>query len=166
MELDEKLNHLQCQASKWFGFSLDCEVKLDLQGLSAGKADINKGIIRLNYDFYKQYPEIMVNEILVHEYAHLIAYAIDSKCGNKHSPHGKTWKYVMSKLGVAPRRTHSLDISKTYVRKMSYFLYRCQCSEHQLSAIRHNRAQKSGNKFYYKCKCCGTPLTFIKSLDE
>jgi len=165
MRLEKKLDQLKCLSSELFGFSMDCEVRLDLRGLSAGKADISKNIIRLNSDFLTEYPEQMVHEILVHEYAHLIAYAIDSKCGNRHYPHGKTWKYVMNKFGVTPTRTHNLDISKTFVREMKYFLYRCECGEHRLSAIRHNRAQRSENKFYYKCKHCGLKLMFVKSLD-
>jgi len=166
MDIREKLNQLENISDEYFGFHPDCLVMMDLRGQAAGKADVMRGIIRLNRDFLHHYPEKMVNEVLPHEYAHILSYEIDRKNGVKNVPHGNTWKSVMSVFGLEPKRTHNFDITKTKVRKIKYFLYICECSKHYLSAIRHNRLKRNEGKMSYNCSICGEKLRYIEPLGK
>ncbi|AEI15501.1 protein of unknown function SprT [Flexistipes sinusarabici DSM 4947] len=164
MDIRKKLYQLENISDKFFGFHPDCKVIVDLRGQAAGKADAQNKVIRLNSDFLHHYPEKMVNEVLPHEYAHILSYEIDKKCGVRNKPHGPTWKKVMSIFGLVPKRTHDFDIKKTYVRNMKYFLYVCGCSKHHLSAIRHNRSERSRGNFFYSCRICGKRLKYVEPL--
>jgi len=164
MDIIKKLKQLENISDEYFGFHPDCQVIADLRGQAAGKADVLHGIIRLNGDFLHHYPEKMTNEVLPHEYAHILSYEIDNKYGVRSKPHGSTWKKIMGIFGLTPKRTHDFDIKKTYVRKMKYFLYICGCRKHYLSAIRHNRIKRSRGKFFYSCRVCGKKLKYIEPL--
>ncbi len=164
MDIRKKLNQLKNISDEYFGFHPDCQVTVDLRGQAAGKADVQNKVIRLNRDFLQYYPEKMVNEVLPHEYAHILSYEIDNKNGIRSKPHGSTWKKIMNTFGLIPKRTHDFDIKKTYVRNMKYFLYVCGCRKHYLSAIRHNRSERSCGKFFYSCRFCGKRLKYVSPL--
>lgn len=164
MKILEKLNQLKNVSENYFGFSSECFIKTNLQGLSAGKADIVNKIIRLNKDFLYHYPDKMIDEVLPHEYAHILAYEVDRKKGVRNMPHGGTWQSIMRLFGLEPKRTHDFDITKTKVRKIKYFLYSCGCRDHCLSSIRHNRLKRYSGKLFYSCSICGERLKYIKPL--
>ena len=49
-----------------------------------------------------------------------------------------------------PKVTHNFNI------KRNEYVYICNCQEHYLSPIRHNKIRK--NKTSYQCRKCGTIL--------
>jgi len=72
---------------------------------TAGRAFVerNPQEIDLSTDLLWQHTDEMINQVLPHEYAHLVAYTIF-----KDSGHGTAWKLIMQQLGLEPLRCHSM----------------------------------------------------------
>jgi len=112
-------------------------------------------ILRFNPYLLAKYKETFIDQVVPHECAHLVAYAI---FGMKIKPHGSEWKALMINLyQQTPDVTHRFEMAKK-VRRV--FDYRCGCIDinHQLTVIRHNKIVK--NKAVYACKKCRSPLTY------
>lgn len=118
-----------------------------VKGSIAGSAFLTRWEIQLNSTMLHENGITFIEEVVPHELAHLIVF----KRYGKVKPHGKEWQYIMSKiLGKIPKTTHSFAI------KNANYQYYCQCQEHFLTKIRHNKIQY--NKTEYLCRKCGTIL--------
>lgn len=117
------------------------------KGSVAGSAFLMRWEIQLNPTMLADNEQVFIEEVVPHELAHLIVF---KKFGNV-KPHGKEWQYVMSNiLGKMPKTTHNFNV------KRDFYLYYCECQEHQLTKIRHNKVQH--NNINYLCRKCGTQL--------
>lgn len=117
------------------------------KGSIAGSAFIMRWEIQLNSTMLADNGQVFIEEVVPHELAHLIVF----KKFGKVKPHGKEWQHVMSNvLGKRPKTTHNFEV------KRKYYLYFCECQDHHLSKIRHNKIQY--NKISYLCRKCGTIL--------
>jgi len=87
-----------------------------------------------------------------HETAHFLAYRLH---GRGIRPHGLEWQAIMRRLGADPTRCHDYDIEGLSARRLSYFDYHCDCRDHRLSTIRHNKVRRGTS---YLCRQCGTSL--------
>lgn len=126
------------------------KITLDQRGKIAGTARLQDWHIRLNPVLLQDNPEIFRKEVIPHEIAHLIVYAVWGKV----KPHGKEWQSVMQNLfGIRAQTTHSMDVSKV---RGEMFSYRCHCQTHQLSIRRHRAIQRGERQ--YKCRKCGEVL--------
>ena len=86
------------------------------RGTTAGTANDRSYTIDLNPILLMENQDEMVNNTVVHEFAHLV----DGRANphtrmtgwrGKRSLHGPTWKRIMVQLGVNPSRTHNMDVS-------------------------------------------------------
>jgi len=94
---------------------------------------------------------------VTHEFAHAVDYVVNGNWG-----HSKTWKHIMSLFGADNARCHSYDTTNSTVRKLKRnFIYKCNCSEHKLTKIRHNRVL-NGTDYY--CSKCKNILEFVKEI--
>lgn len=125
----------------------DIKLSINLKGKAAGKYYPSKREIHLNRYLLATHPFDMLNKILIHEIAHHIAYLLH---GKKIKPHGTEWKNICKKLGYEPEVYHNLPVQKS--RELRRFKYRCGCSNHLITSIRHNRIQKGIAYFCKKCK--------------
>lgn len=117
------------------------------KGSVAGCAFLTRWEIQLNSIMLNENGEKFINEVVPHELAHLITF---QKFG-KVKPHGQEWQYIMSEImKKEPKVTHNFNI------KRNEYVYICNCQEHYLSPIRHNKIRK--NKTSYQCRKCGTIL--------
>ena len=117
------------------------------KGSVAGCAFLTRWEIQLNSIMLCENGEKFIAEVVPHELAHLITYQNFGKV----KPHGKEWQYVMSEImKKEPKVTHNFQI------KRNEYVYICNCQEHYLSPIRHNKIRK--NKTSYQCRKCGTIL--------
>lgn len=117
------------------------------KGSVAGCAFLTRWEIQLNSIMLNENGEKFINEVVPHELAHLITF---QKVG-KVKPHGQEWQYIMSEImKKEPKVTHNFNI------KRNEYVYICNCQEHYLSPIRHNKIRK--NKTSYQCRKCGTIL--------
>lgn len=124
------------------------EIDLSLKGYQAGQAFPAKWLLRFNAEMAEQDQEKFIHEVTAHEVAHLVTYKIW-----KTLDHGADFCKVMSWFNVKAKRCHNFAAEPS--RKIRRFEYRCSCSSHQLSSIRHNRIQR-GNT--YQCRFCKETL--------
>jgi len=129
-----------------------------LKGRAAGMYRVYKGqpVIRYNpYIFSKYFDDSLTNTV-PHEVAH---YITDERYGLANvRPHGKEWRAIMRALGAEPSVTCRYDLTGIPLRRQRRFIYRCACSTHEISAVRHNRS--SSGKAHYLCRQCRKPVMF------
>jgi len=146
------------QARRHYGIALpEVEIEFNLRGKSAGVVrfpEAGKPIIRYNSLLLCENRETFLAQTVPHEVAHVVARAL---FGPLISPHGMEWKSVMHFFGAEGRRCHQYDTSRAMARRLRLFNYRCDCSEHTLTSIRHNRI-RTGQ--IYCCRSCGQPVRF------
>jgi SprT protein len=136
------------------------EISFNLKGRSAGmyRVRYGKGLIfasqlreiRYNPYIFSKYFTDNYTTTIPHEVAH---YVTDILYGLKNiKPHGKEWKAVMHAFGADTSVTADYDLAGIPLKKQSVFTYRCDCREHQLSSIRHNKIRK--RRYQYYCNYC------------
>jgi SprT protein len=133
------------------------EIHFDLRGTAAGMYRVRRGERRIRYNpwIFARYFEDSLTVTVPHEVAH---YVTDCLYGlARVRPHGAEWRAVMRDLGASPRVTGCYDLSGLPLRRQQRFAYRCGCSKHHLSAVRHNRVQR-GEAVYLCRKCRSTIL--------
>ena len=146
-------------AEKLFGREFELPpVMFDLQGRAAGMYRVHKTRRQIRYNpyiFRKYFTDNLANTV-PHEVAH---YVTDMLYGLRNvRPHGTEWQAVMHKLGAEPSVTCRYDLAGIPLRRQRRFSYRCDCSSHAISTVRHNRVQRGlGN---YVCRRCCKPLVF------
>ena len=117
--------------------------------------------IRYNPYIFSKYFEDNFTTTIPHEVAH---YLTDLLHGLKNiKPHGSEWKAVMFAFGADASVTADYDLSGIPVKNQSRFSYQCDCREHQLSAIRHNKIKKRHYKYY--CNACKQALRLKNTSD-
>ena len=118
------------------------EVVFDLCGSAAGMYRVRHGArcIRYNPWIFARSLDDNLAVTVPHEVAH---YVVDCLYGlSRVRPHGREWRAVMRALGASPRVSGRYDLSGLPLRRQQRFAYRCDCSSHQLSAVRHNRVHR------------------------
>ena len=170
-KLESKVNQCLEIAEKKFRQSFDYQhIEINIRGRAAGQirygylSRIERSIsntardlpiLRFNPYLLVKYKEIFIDQVVPHECAHLVAYAL---FGMKIKPHGSEWKALMMNLyQQTPNVTHCFEIAPKARR---LFDYRCACIDinHQLTVIRHNKIKKQ--KAAYLCKKCRSPLIY------
>jgi len=121
--------------------------KMDLKGKCAGEFWFN------NTDYWFRFNEVcfMLNQskfdkTIIHELCHYIAHL---KYGKGHH-HDNTWKYVMHKMKQKPEIYHNLKTVPA--RNVVYYIYKCSCKEHNVSAVIHKKMQKGQKRSCIRCK--------------
>jgi SprT protein len=131
------------------------QIRFDLRGLTAGQLRIDhqgRCIIRYNPALLLRHGEDFLRRTVPHETAHFLAYRLH---GRGIRPHGPEWQAIMRRLGADPERCHDYDVDGLAARRLHYFAYHCDCGEHQLSSIRHNKIRRGAS---YLCRRCGSGL--------
>ncbi len=140
----------------------DVVIRFDLCGKAAGQACMpaaGRPVIRYNTLLLEENGERFIARTVPHEAAHVLAFRLH---GPRIRPHGPEWREVMDLLGADSRRCHDYDTSRCKARTLSRHNYHCNCREHELSSIRHNRIM-AGQTYY--CRACKQALQPGKSAD-
>ena len=129
-------------------------LRFDLKGGAAGMVVFSRTgpLIRYNRQMLEENGESFLEQTVPHEVAHLVARTL---YGIGIRPHGPEWKSIMAFFDAPAHRCHHFNTSSSRHRRMRYFHYRCDCRDHRLSAIRHNRCRTGVT---YLCRLCGSPL--------
>jgi SprT protein len=115
------------------------------------------GVIELNLVYLRSHFRDMIEQTLPHELAHLVVMHLHPR--QRVRPHGPQWQAVMRDwFGVEPERTHRFDVQDVRTRRQRRWRYRCDCREHELSTVRHNRARRGTR---YLCRECRQPLVAV-----
>jgi SprT protein len=147
------------------------EITFDLKGRAAGMYRVKycksrifmrqKREIRYNPFIFSKYFEDNYATTIPHEVAH---YVTDIIYGLKNiKPHGKEWKAIMHAFKADASVTANYDLSGIPLKKQSLFTYQCDCREHQLSSIRHNKIKK--HRYQYSCNKCKQTLYYKQPAD-
>lgn len=130
-------------------------IAFDLTGRTAGYADYVRYHIRLNVTLLQENPEYFFTRNIPHELAHLITRRLHP-APKRIKPHGPEWLAVMQRLGLEPRRTHSLDTTNARAITQSQDgRFSCACGPNSLGATKRNRWLKGTT---YICNTCKEPL--------
>ncbi len=127
------------------------------KGRTAGSAYLEYWEIRLNPILLAENREQFIHEVIPHEYAHLLTFALFGRV----QPHGKEWQMMMTEIMDLPaKRTHQFSTTSSQTRQYQRFEYQCSCQKHLLTSIRHNRLQ--AGKAEYRCRKCGEVLMQVE----
>lgn len=121
-------------------------VSYDLRGTCAGQAFTHVMHVALNPQYLLANEDQYIEDTIPHELAHLANSLLFSGRG-----HGESWRRLAVLMGSPGEVRHSMkapDVRKTIT-------YVCDCREHEMSILRHNRAKKG---IGYICRKCKTPL--------
>lgn len=89
-----------------------------------------------------------------HELAHLVVYHRYPLA----KAHGREFKHVLIKMGGSGERCHTYDVSSvSNKRRTVRFEYKCDCQVHNMSSVRHSKAQRGVT---YTCRKCRTKVVF------
>lgn len=141
------------------------DITFNLKGRAAGMYRIKmhrkfmfmhqKKEIRYNpYIFAKYFADNYASTI-PHEVAHYITDRLYGLSNIK--PHGQEWKAVMQAFDADPSVTANYDLSGIPLKQQTLFNYQCDCRDHQLTSVRHNKIIK--RRYQYFCKICKQPLS-------
>jgi len=151
------------QAIELFGCRLaEIPVTFELRGRAAGMYVVRGGqrVIRYNPHIFARYFSDNLANTVPHEVAH---YVVDVLYGLRRvRPHGPEWRAVMRAFGVEPAATCHYDLDGIPVRRQRRFRYRCACTTHSLSTVRHKRVQSG--RVRYSCRRCQAPLSYTGQL--
>ncbi|MGY3902218.1 SprT family zinc-dependent metalloprotease [Aeromonas lusitana] len=131
-------------------------IYLNMRGRAAGSARLQTWELRFNPALYQANQQAFMEEVVPHEVAHLLVYALwgEGRGKNRVLPHGRQWQSVMREVfNLEPRTTHSFDLA---VLNQNTQPYACACQQHQLSIRRHNKVQRGEAR--YHCRRCRQPL--------
>lgn len=134
-------------------------VHFDLRGRASGMFCFRnqQKWIRFNPFIFARHFEESLASTVPHEVAHYICFELH---GGKPKPHGKEWKAIMRAFGVPANATCQLDISDLPQKRLKRYIYHCQCSQHELTSIRHNRIVRGVAN--YACPKCQTRLIRVE----
>lgn len=143
-------------ASERYGKKLDViDVRFDLRGRTSGMF-CHRGresFIRYNSAIFCRYFDENLTQTVPHEVAHYVVFKLHPRYAK---PHGPEWKQVMHDFGAPADVTSKLDIQDLSTRRLKRYRYRCDCREHELTSIRHNRIERGVRR--YGCPKCHQPL--------
>jgi SprT protein len=153
------LHKLKQKAFLNYNLSLNIKLVFDLKGFrligQCKKISSKNYLIRLHAKLLDEFKAVYVKDVLTHEFAH----AIQMELFAKSKPHSLEWKNIMETLsGVKYTKRDKVSYNLVKNRKYTTYLYRCPCSEHKLTSIRHKRVAK--NMTVYVCKKCSGILKF------
>jgi len=152
------LRHYLSIASQFFNQLFDePELIYRKKGSIAGSALLQKWQIQLNINMLLENKVQFINDVIPHELAHLIAY----KKFGRVKPHGKEWQTIMEQVfHLDAKRTHCFNLPQHLIQNRYH--YYCECQNHLLTNIRHQKVQR--NQAQYYCKHCGTQLRLQRKL--
>ena len=134
-------------------------IRFDLRGGSAGQFCFGmSNYFRVNLEIAKNNLVDYMKQTIPHEVCHYVNFVLTGRsCG-----HGLEWKRAMIRLfGLEPKRCHNYNVSNLKTHRKP-FVYKCDCREHNLSAIKHSRMIY--NPHQYRCVRCSSFLTFVKKV--
>lgn len=144
------------------------DIRFNLKGRAAGMYRVRhaKGLlfsrrlreIRYNPYIFSRYFDDNIATTVPHEVAHFVTDIIYGL--NNIKPHGKEWKAVMHAFGADASVTANYDLTGIPQKRMSSYTYRCDCREHQLSSIRHNKIIRHRCQYY--CNYCKQKLHYMQ----
>lgn len=119
-------------------------------GRNAGTAFLQQNRINFNRVLLEHNASGYFSDVIPHEVAHLLCYQLYGRV----KPHGYEWQRMMrDTFQCQPQTRHCMDTAPLNLPTIDY---RCLCTTHALSRIRHNKMQRKKAK--YICRYCNAEL--------
>ncbi len=135
-----------------------------LRGRCAGQAKVEQNgrtLLRINLELLTNNLDDFLKQTIPHEVSHLVVNWQARKKRQRPRPHGPEWQAVMRDCyNLQPVRCHTYATTPARIVPRN-FLYRCNCREHRLTRIMHNRMSC---RYQAWCKGCKTHLRFVAIL--
>ena len=169
-KVNDKINFMKETILNKYGIIVNPSISYDLESSrSIGLFSISEDKIFLNKHLLIEFGDVYIENVLVHEFCHSVIFKIyphqiNIKNGKKIMPHGKEFKSVCVLFGNEGKATTSLFKNSQFLKnskrkKQKKYSHSCQCRNHIVSGIKHNRMLKGNN---YICKHCKTRLDVDK----
>ena len=166
--VDERLSELRIIA--WDNWKVNPDFDISYELNSANKIWVmsvkdNQITMLLNPNLLKEFTHDYIQEVVSHEFAHIVIYCLYpsgyNKYNNKVQPHGKEFKAVCSWFWVSWKSTTSLFTNSEHLQSKNTrnHKYSCGCMEHMFSTRRHNLVQRDNKK--YRCRICGNSIEYM-----
>lgn len=160
------VQHAEERARSFYGIKLPAAgIDFSLRGRCAGQARVKPNgqtSLRINYQLLAENLDDFLQQTIPHEVAHLVVNWLVRNKRQRPRPHGREWQAVMREcFDLEPIRCHSYQTTAARIVPRN-FLYRCNCRDHFLTRIMHNRVSRH---YQALCKGCITPLKFVGQKD-
>jgi predicted SprT family Zn-dependent metalloprotease len=172
--ITEKIKELdQIVTSKWGSkcvpeFDIDYS-KTSCTWLGQVVTQVNKkSTMYLQKHLLEAFGQKYIDEIVVHEYAHIVVNNLFPTRMNKSTlrrvtSHGREFKAVCSWLGIVGKSTSTIALGSEHLMKSTrkstkVISAKCSCTTHKITK---NRATKMQNGRGYRCGLCKTSLVLV-----
>lgn len=161
-QAEAAIHQAEERARNFYGIQLPkAAIDYSLRGRCAGQARIDCNgatCLRINQQLLAENFDDFLKHTIPHEVAHLVVNWQARKKRQRPRPHGPEWQAVMQQCyGLEAHRCHAYQTTPARVVPRA-FLYTCNCREHRLTSIMHNRISRS---YQALCRSCKSPLTFV-----
>ena len=161
-QVEAAIRKTEEQARQHFNISLpNAGIDYSLHGRCAAQARVDSDgqtFLRINLQLLSENLDDYLQQTIPHEIAHLVVNWQARKERRRPRPHGPQWQNVMRDcFALQPIRCHSYKTTPARIVPRN-FLYRCNCREHRLTSIMHNKITRN---YRALCRSCQTPLFFI-----
>lgn len=149
--IKERISNLTEAAVKHYGIAVSpIKSSVKLRNSNAGECHFDTRTVHFNLTLAALDPIKFLQEVVAHEVSHLLVLDL---YGAVDFIHGRQWQSVMKVLGAAPRIVHR------YLEQT--FLWKCDCTVHELTKRNHNRFSKNPDEF--ECSVCKSSVIYIPS---
>jgi len=127
------------------------DVRYDLKGTVAGMFCVKMGFkyFRVNMELATRNIDDYLNQTVPHEFCH---YIVRHENVFRSQPHGYEWKSAMIRyFNLDPKRCHEYDVSEVKQRRGGTVMYKCDCMDHPIGAVRHRNIQMGS---VFSCRKC------------
>ena len=149
-----------CQAEARYGITIPClPIGYRNMGRVAGQHVWRKSLLgadrhslAFNSVLLAENEEDFMARTVPHEVAHYVA----SMVWGRVRSHGAEWQRVMRGFGLNPSRCHSYDTSASR-KKVWRHVYSCDCREHRVSTVMHNKILRGSDR---RCRACKARIRY------
>lgn len=166
-----KIKELNKVVKDRYGKSLQVKIEYSLNSARSLGTHQKIGpihVIKLNPALLNELKQAYVDEVVVHEFCHgcVTEFVGYFRNGKRVMPHGPEFKQFCRMFGIVGKSTTNIAKNSKAMKKsgrnVSRYPYVCDCMEHQLTTIRHNKIKRGDAT--YTCKRCGAKLRYKKTI--
>jgi len=114
----------------------------------------NQGLIKLSRKLFDRASEKDQIETVIHEACHIVDRHLNNPRCKKTEGHGPTWKALMEKCGIEPKRYH--HVCNKGLRKKTRVHLECTVCNHLYKITKHRWSRGGRSTSSWRCKCSGS----------
>lgn len=160
--VEERYNECY-EIAKTKGYDLPkIDIEWNLKGTVAGMFcnKFARKFFRVNLELAKHNMTEYLKQTVPHEFCHYVVRVQALKSFVRAKPHGWEWKNAMVNIfGLDPLRCHSYDTSNVRQSHSKPYVYKCNCQEHNITRLLHNRMLKGQTR---RCILCKARISFVR----